>query len=58
MLGASMIAFGTPAALLYSYHTVRSPRFSALAGFALFTAVIFTLPFLFLLGAWIIGATR
>ncbi len=45
----SMIAFGTPVALLYSYHTIRAPKFSPLAGFSLFTALIFTLPFLWFL---------
>ncbi len=58
MLGVSMIAFGTPVALLYSYHSIRSPKFSALAGFALFTALVFTLPFLWFLAVWIAGVFR
>ena len=48
-LGVSMIAFGTPVALLYSYHTVRSPRLSLLAGFSLFAALVLTSVFLWLL---------
>jgi hypothetical protein len=58
MLGVSMIAFGTPVALLYSYHTIRSPKFSALAGFSLFTALTFTLPFLWFLVMWIVAIFR
>ena len=58
MLGVSMIAFGTPVALLYSYHTIRAPRFSPLAGFALFTALVFALPFLWFLVGWIVAVFR